>query len=334
MGERLKIGIVGGGPGGLTLARILHRYGVEATVFEREEHAAGRQQGGSLDMHEDSGQYAIEAAGLTAGFREIARYQDQEMRVYDRFGVRRYLDESNEGDRPEVDRGHLRRMLIDSLPESAIMWGRDLVEGRQEGDGTYSLEFRCGVETGFDLVVGADGTWSKVRALVSDARPEYSGVSVVELGIEDADRMHPEVAEIVGHGMMFALGECKALIGHRDANAHVGIYAGMRVDAERAATAGLDFSSVNAAKDGLLAEFAGWSEDLLSMIRESGERIVPRPLYALPVGHRWVNRPGVTLLGDAAHVMSPFGGDGANLAMRDAADLALSLVQGGDCVRL
>jgi 2-polyprenyl-6-methoxyphenol hydroxylase-like FAD-dependent oxidoreductase len=153
----------------------------------------------------------------------------------------------------------------------------------------------------------------------------------VALGIDDADTRHPDSARLVGRGLMFAVGDTKAIIGHRDASAHVGIYAAMRVPEDWTATSGLDWTSAEAVKVSLATHFGGWSDTLLQLIHHSySEKTSPRPIYALPVGHRWEHRPGVTLLGDAAHLMSPFGGDGANLAMRDAADLALALASNGD----
>jgi 2-polyprenyl-6-methoxyphenol hydroxylase-like FAD-dependent oxidoreductase len=330
----LRIAIVGAGPAGLTLARILYLHGVHAAVFEREAFSSVRPQGGSLDMHADSGQFAIQCAGLNNEFKRIARYEDQESRIYDKYGKLLFVDADVTGkDRPEVDRGQLRQMLLDSLPPGVVRWDHELTAAGQHDDGTFELEFRNGWSGRFDLIVGADGAWSRIRPLLSNAQPIYSGVMFVTLGIDDVDVRHPELARLIGRGLMFALGDSKALIGHRDANAHIGIYAGMRVPEDWVATSGLDWSSSDAVRSRLAAEFRDWSEDLRQLIHKSddrGERFAPRPIHALPVGHRWEHRQGVTLLGDAAHLMSPFGGDGANLAMQDAADLGLALVRQED----
>ena len=324
-----RIAIAGAGPGGLTLARILQLKGIHTTVFEREEMPTSRPQGGSLDMHEDTGQFAIAQAGLTDAFQMIARYDDQDFRIYDKVGTLRASRPGSSADnRPEVDRGQLRQMLLESLPPSTIRWHRGLLAIEQQQNGGVDVIFQSGARASFDLVVGADGTWSRVRPWLSEAKPIYSGVTLYELGIPDADLQHPELAQIVGRGLMFAVGDSKTIGGHRDANAHLGIYAGMRV--EESVIRSLTEESRQQLKPTLLAQFADWAPNLLRLIADASSTVVPRPIYALPTCHRWEHRRGVTIIGDAAHVMSPFGGDGANLAMRDAADLALALTENED----
>lgn len=330
MHENLRIAIVGGGPGGLTLARILHRRGMAVTVFERESHALERPQGGTLDLHEDSGLHALAQADLTAAFGTIARYDDQGTRLLDKAG--RVLFEEEDaaaGNRPEVDRTALRAMLLDALPGDAVQWNRTLHAAQPRDDGRWNLVFDHGTEGPFDLVVGADGAWSRVRPLLSPYRPQYSGITFVEFGIDDVDRSHPALSHLVGRGKMSVEGDGKALIVQRNGNAHVRGYAIFRVPADWVGKR-FDLASPTATRQALVQAFDGYADEILDLFRAANDAFVERRIYALPVGHCWTNRRGLTLIGDAAHVMSPFGGDGVNNAMRDAADLARLLTERAD----
>ena len=321
-----RIAIVGAGPGGLTLARILHLSGIHATVFEREEGPLARPQGGTLDLHEDSGQLAVQRAGLDSEFQRIARYDDQGSRLLDKTGRVLFEEpDASAGNRPEVDRTALRDMLLASLPADCVQWGRALSDMRLQEGGRWNLSFTGGSEAGpFDLVVGADGAWSRVRPLLSPYKPQYSGLTFIEFGIDDVDRSHPAIAQLVGRGKLDVQGDGKAIIVQRNGNAHIRGYAIFRVPADWAAKR-FDFSSPAAVRSALLAEFAGYADAVTDLFRVSNDQFVPRLIHALPVGHCWAPRRGLTLLGDAAHVMSPFGGEGVNAAMRDAAELAALL---------
>lgn len=328
-----RIAIIGAGPGGFTLARILHLHGIAATVFEREEHALSRPQGGTLDLHLDSGQLALRKAGLEAEFRRIARYDDQGGRLYDKSANLLFSDdEADDGERPEVDRTALRQVLLDSLPTDIIRWGQAIRDVRQRDDGAYDLLTDDGSTGMFDLVVGADGAWSRVRPLVSAYKPQYSGLTFIEFGIDDVDARHPAISKLVGRGKIGVEGDSRGMIVQRNANAHLRGYAIFRVPLDWAEKT-FDFSSPVSARTRLAAEFDGWARELVALIHASNEQIVSRPIYALPVGHHWQNRPGITLIGDAAHVMSPFGGEGVNAAMLDAAELARHLIEDSDWKR-
>src|SRR6266508_5459331 len=208
-----RIAIVGGGPGGFTLARILQTRGIAATVFEQEHVPDERSQGGSLDLHPRSGQYALSLAGLTEQFRTLARYEDQATRLLDKTGA--VLFEERDADRPEIDRMELRAMLLNSLEPEVVLWGHRLHSLRPLGDGVHELVFADGRTATFDLVVGADGAWSRVRPILSDVTPTYTGVTVVEIGIDSVDQRYPEIGELVGRGSMSARSDGKALVAQR-----------------------------------------------------------------------------------------------------------------------
>lgn len=321
-----SIAIIGGGPGGLTLARILHLHGIRTTVFERDAHPLARPQGGSLDMHPGSGLRALQLAGLHDAFDALARYGDQGNRAYAPDGSLLFEDANPDGDQPEIDRSQLRQILLDALPRDCVRWDQKITALRTLPDGRHALMSADLQGEDFDLVVGADGAASIVRPLVSSAQPAYEGVTMFELGIDDIDQQHPALAALTGHGKMFVKGSNTLLAAQRNSNAHVRIYAAIRMpqDAARSHSA-----TSPASKTWLASTFAGYAAPFRELI-EVAALLAVRPMLALPVGHRWPNRPGLSLIGDAAHLMSPFGGEGANGAMADAADLALLLARGGD----
>jgi 2-polyprenyl-6-methoxyphenol hydroxylase-like FAD-dependent oxidoreductase len=318
------IAIIGAGLGGLTLARVLRVAGIEANVFEADASADARGQGGMLDIHEESGQAALRAAGLYEEFRGLIHHGGEAMRVLD-WHARVHLDEPDDGtgSRPEVDRGRLRALLLDSLADGTVRWGAKVAAVRTRPDGRHQVDLADGDAFTTDLLIGADGTWSKVRPLVSQAEPAYTGICMVESDLRDADTRHPASAAVVGGGMFFALGAGRGFLAHREPDSSLHLYTTLRVPPGW--TTSIDFTDVTTAKAAVLEHFTGWHENLRALVADADGALVPRPIFALPVGHRWDRVPGVTLLGDAAHVMSPFAGEGANLAMRDGADLGMAL---------
>ncbi|MFE5586227.1 FAD-dependent oxidoreductase [Kitasatospora sp. NPDC056531] len=317
-----SIAIVGAGLGGLTLARVLYAGGVEAVVFDLDADRHARTQGGMLDIHEESGQAALRAAGLHEDFRRLVMPGGEAMRVLDRHATVRFeeSDDASSHTRPEVDRGRLRDLLLDSLPDGTVRWGAKVTATRTLADGRHEVTLADGAVFTTDLLVGADGAWSKVRPLVSAAVPAYTGVSVVEGDLLDADTRHPQAAAIVGGGMLFALGDGQGFLAHREWDGSLHVYTAVRTSPTWLES--IDFTTPDAAKSAVLQQFPDWHPGLRALVADADGPLVPRPIVALPVGHRWEHVPGVTLLGDAAHVMSPFAGEGANNAMQDAAELA------------
>ncbi|MEV6416926.1 NAD(P)/FAD-dependent oxidoreductase [Kribbella sp. NPDC051718] len=333
MNSHYPIAIIGAGLGGLTLARVLHVNGIESAVFDLDASADARGQGGMLDMHVESGQAALRAAGLYDEFRALVHQGGQAMRILDRQGTLRHADdddseEGDEGDRPEINRHDLRDLLLYSLPAGVVQWGAKVTDARSLGDGRHEVTLADGNSFTTDLLIGADGAWSRVRPLVSDALPLYTGLSFVEFSLEEADERHPAAAALVGPGMMMALGDSRGFLAHRETDGSLHIYSALMVPADWSSS--IDFTDTEKAKLTLLDNFEGWSDDLRALVTEADTALVGRPIHALPVGHRWDRVPGVTLLGDAAHVMSPFAGEGANLAMLDGAELAEAIARNAD----
>ncbi|MRW93943.1 FAD-dependent monooxygenase [Duganella sp. FT80W] len=320
---KTHIAIIGAGLGGLVLARVLHLHGTAATVYEGEASATARAQGGLLDIHDFNGQLALKAAGLYPQFEALIQHGGQASRVLDRHGQVLFEDaDDGSGGRPEVQRGELRRMLLESLPPGTVQWGRKLTQATPLGDGRHRLEFANGTSVVCDLLVGADGAWSKVRPLLSDATPVYTGTALIETWLHDSDRQHAASAAIAGGGSMFALGDGKGILTHREPNGVLHAYIALQRSEEWLAR--IDFSDT-AATARIAAEFASWAPALTAFITEADSVPVLRKLHTLPPDHQWRRVPGVTLVGDAAHLMPP-SGEGANLAMYDGAELAQAIV--------
>ena len=323
----MKITIVGGGLGGLTLARVLHVNAIEADVYELDGSPTARDQGGTLDMHEESGQRALREAGLYDHFRAVARDEGESLRLLDGKGVVYHEDVATEpGGRPEVDRSQLKRILVESLPAGVVHWGTKVASVTPS-----AITLSDGTVVESDLIVGADGAWSKVRPLLSDARPVYSGLSFVEIHLSDVDAKHPDAAAFVGPGSMFALDQDKGVMAQRNGDGRIRVYLAIRAEDENwASTELVDAADPAQTRLRLLEIFDDFAEPLRGLIADADDVFVPRAIHALPVGHTWSRVPGVTLLGDAAHLMSPFAGEGANLAMLDATELALALASYGE----
>lgn len=322
-----KVAIVGGGPGGLTAANILFANGWDFELFEADESLTSRDQGGSLDLHPDDGQAALAKAGLLDEFLAIARHEDQEQRAVDyKSGEALWTEipDPKESNRPEIDRVVLRDLLHKPLRDSPIRWNARVDEVVPLADGRYRLRSAGVLTHPFDLVIGADGAWSKVRAVLTDVRPQYTGITFAELWMTDVDRLHPASSTLVGRGLMFALHEDKGIIGQRNGNGALRIYAAFRTSPEE--TDRPDKTLAGMTKVDLLKRFDDCAPVLRDLIIEADRIVAVRPIVTLPPGSRWRHRPGLTLLGDAAHVMPPLG-VGVNLAMLDAAELVEGLIR-------
>ena len=333
-----RIAIIGGGLGGLSLLLTLSRRGVPATLYERDANASVRAHlGGVLDLGWTSGQRALRENGLEDEFMKHSRPEGEEMRIYDASGklhLHHGLDEGGprgqpqkpEDIRPEIDRTILRKILLDACPADAIKWDHALTSVVSLGNGQHGLTFANGTKTVCDFLVGADGAHSRIRPLVSPVNPFYSGVNGVEISLAPAVASSPalkDVVDAIGHGTMFALQDAKMLGSQVNGDGRIRTYVFFRAPAEWTVPA-----DPAAARKALLELYEGWAPWMRKLIEFCDDAaIYPRPLYMLPVGHKWAHVPGVKIIGDAAHQMSPFSGAGANLAMQDALELGLALAK-------
>jgi 2-polyprenyl-6-methoxyphenol hydroxylase-like FAD-dependent oxidoreductase len=218
------IAILGAGPSGLTLARLLKVKSIPYTIFDRDANPFAStstanndhdstvpyipptlsNQGGSLDIHTETGQLALREAGLFDKFEAHARYDGQAFVAVDSEArdLAREVPGPEETGRPEIDRPVLREILLRSVLEpldkdasgeektmGEVVWEKKVesVE-RFEGSGGqkgWQVKFEDGSVAGpFELVVGADGTWSKTRKAVSSTKIAINPFVCKQMGLD------------------------------------------------------------------------------------------------------------------------------------------------------
>ncbi|RFU78334.1 hypothetical protein TARUN_3856 [Trichoderma arundinaceum] len=325
-----NIAIIGGGPCGLTLARLLECKGIEYVVYERDESDVSNRRGGSLDIHPRTGQLALQEAGLFDEFKKHARYEDTVFAVANQQGER-VFQHGQGRDAPEIDRIWLRQILLDSIPKENVRWSHVLQNVTPGPNGHHVLHFTNGSSvSGFKLVIGADGAWSKVRPAITPAKPQYSGSHYIESRINPNNPFYNIMASKVGAGSLMCLGSSKQIITQRQGDGSYRIYLGVSVPEDFVRGGTIDLTDTESTRRLFLSSefFKDWAEELKDFIRYS-EEFRSWPLYYMsPETVSWVSVPGLTLVGDAAHLATP-NGEGVNCAMADALSLATKITAYG-----
>lgn len=312
-----SIAIIGGGPGGLMLGLLLQQQGYEYTVFEKAHPSINSERGGSLDIHDDSGQLPIIEAGIYNRFKSLVRYDGEDTKVIAKDGkVIFEEDAEGEGGRPEIDRGELCDIILEQIDKNNIKYGYIFESLERLSNNKVAVSFTNGEVEQFDLVVGADGAFSKVRPYLSTADIEYTGISMVEINIDDVKNNYPDLAAYNKNGKAMALGGNQALLAQLNGDGRIKVYVSYKAPKEQLDT--YKQLSMSELKDQLLNDFDDWHEDLKAYIHAMSDDVLFRRIYKLPIGFNWNHDAQVTMLGDAAHLMSPFAGEGVNTALYDA----------------
>jgi 2-polyprenyl-6-methoxyphenol hydroxylase-like FAD-dependent oxidoreductase len=325
--EGKKIAIVGGGPGGLTLARLLQQSDAQVSVYERDQSRSARVQGSALDLHEDSGLAALQAAGLIDAFWVNHRPDLDRLRLTDAYGTVLHDHPrlmSGAGKRPEIERGPLRDLLLNSLQPGTVEWNCKLDSAEMQGEQVL-LRFAGGKTALADIAIGSDGANSRLRELVTPIRPEYVGVSLVESLVPAAKQTIPELWELLGGAALIALGGERTIGMGTKPDGSVLIYAGLKTHDDTARKSLEHASGPGQRVAWFHDNFEGWSE-LWDPLFRKAVSMVWRPLLVCPATQHWEPKPNVTLIGDAAHVMPPYAGEGVNMAMLDALMLSKLLL--------
>lgn len=322
-----KIAIVGGGPGGLTLARLLQMNGTDVKVYERDINKDARMQGATLDLHEESGLKALHEAGLMDAFNVNFRPGADRVRVMDNH-ANIILDEHDAPkrpmDRPEIDRGPLQNILLNSLLPGTVVWDSHFLSLSPQSD-SWKLEFKNGVSVIADIVIAADGANSKLRPYITPIKPFFSGVTAIEGAVHHSETASPKIHQLLKGGKIFAMGSEKSLIVSSKGDGSLVFYPGIKTDENWSRESGIDFSDKAQVLAWFKTAYADWDSVWQELFENAGY-FVPRPQYCMPFDQTWEALPNLTMLGDAAHLMPPYAGEGVNMAMLDALELSQCLL--------
>jgi 2-polyprenyl-6-methoxyphenol hydroxylase-like FAD-dependent oxidoreductase len=327
--ENKQVAIIGGGPGGLTLARLLQLKNVNVKVYERDVNKNARVQGAPLDMHDNSGLAAIHKADLFEEFKsnflpgadktlilnEKAEifFSDYEMNVHEDFG--------DEYFRPEIDRGALRKILLESLQPETVVWDSHFISMEVQNQG-WTIHFKNGHSVYADIVIGSDGANSKIRPYITNSKPLYSGITMLEGNIYKSKIATPVIHSLLKGGKIMAFGNAQNLLMGQKGDGALGFYASFKANENWAKINGLDYTDNKQMLEWFKTAYPEWSSIWHELFENASVPFIPRPIYYMPLDQTWKSLPSITIIGDAAHVMPPFAGEGANMAMLDALELS------------
>jgi len=354
MSKPLKVMIIGAGTGGLCLAHGLSKDGIAVDVFERDDSPADRQPGYRLSISA-TGSAALRSCLPDAQYRRLVvqsadpssrvTFLDHQLNELLHIDLPHVDREAEDAERP-VSRAALRRILLQGL-DHIVRFGRKFESFADGPGGTVIAHFADGSAAEGNLLVGADGANSHVRAqLLPHAQRIDTGIAAIagRIPLNDANRAAIPTpilrgpTPIIGPAGSFLFASA---VQYRSRPAMVDIPAderneyamwGFSARRTRFARTNLEELGPDDLKHVVLAMMQGWDGGLRHLI----EAADPATISAFAVKTSvpvlaWPTR-NVTLLGDALHNMTPFRGIGANVALRDAAALrrALAAVAGGE----
>lgn len=258
--ENKKVAIIGAGPVGLTMARLLQQKGISVTVYERDQDPLARIWGGTLDLHQESGQRVLEKAGLLADYYAMAIPMG--IVIADEQGNTLFTKEvtpENRYNNPEINRNNLRKILLDSLARDTVVWNSNF-KSLEAHEGKWLLHFDNQPNEVADLVIGANGGLSKVRKYVTAARVEDTGTFIIQGDVHQPEINCLEFYQLCNGNRLMAAFEGNLLVANPQNNGMLSYGVMFKKPTEWRQGNGLNFKEKDSIISFLSERFFKWDE--------------------------------------------------------------------------